>query len=289
MERDLRAALLKLHNKQTLPVSQCTAGQRTALDHFAQQTRAVICQAQGHGYVYRVTDPSLFATHLVALSPQVEMAAGTDLPVRAQNIAYARDSKSRGHQHNCYYLLLKAVGDVVAWSNPEQDIELPLSQFTRDFGSASLRIATDDVWQTQQLLWLVENQALFDRTDWLPDGISASVLYYGGQLDRRLLEWLARRPRAQRVMLFPDYDGVGLANFARLYALLGNACECWLMPDWQRKLAQYGSRQLWRDTLRDFTSATTQLPDYLSPLTTQMRETGLALEQEAVWLVIGGA
>ena len=286
MDRTLRAALLKLHGQQTLPASHFTAAQRSALDRFARQTGAVICQRQGRGDVYRVSDPRLFDIHLSALSPQVGMLATGDLPLRAQHIAHARDSKARNHQHECYYPLLKAVGEKVLWRQGERGSELPLSQLTHHFGATSLRIETGDTWQSGQPLWLVENQALFDRTDWLPVGTQATLLYYGGQLDGRLLAWLGQRPRASRVVLFPDYDGVGLSNFARLFAQLGDTCECWLMPDWQSKLALYGSQRLWQDTLREFTSAVLQLPDYLGPLTEQMRQFGLALEQEAVWLSV---
>ena len=214
------------------------------------------------------------------------MLATGDLPLRAQHIAHARDSKARHHQHECYYPLLKAVGEKVLWRQGERGSELPLSQLTHHFGAASLCIEAGDTWQSGQPLWLVENQALFDRTDWLPVGTQATLLYYGGQLDGRLLAWLGQRPRASRVVLFPDYDGVGLSNFARLFAQLGDTCECWLMPDWQSKLARYGSQRLWQDTLREFTSAVLQLPDYLGPLTEQMRQFGLALEQEAVWLSV---
>ena len=286
MDRTLRAALLKLHGQPSLQASQFTAAQRSALDRFARQTGAVICQRQGRGDVYRVSDPRLFDIHLSALSPQVEMLATGDLPLRAQHIAHARDSKARHHQHEYYYPLLKAVGEKVLWRQGERGSELPLSQRTHHFGAASLCIEAGDTWQSGQPLWLVENQALFDRTDWLPVGTQATLLYYGGQLDGRLLAWLGQRPRASRVVLFPDYDGVGLSNFARLFAQLGDTCECWLMPDWQSKLARYGSQRLWQDTLREFTSAVLQLPDYLGPLTEQMRQFGLALEQEAVWLSV---
>ena len=286
MDRTLCAALLKLHGQPSLQASQFTAAQRSALDRFARQTGAITCQRQGRGDIYRVSDPRLFDIHLSALSPQVEMLATDDLPLRAQHIAHARDSKARNHQHGCYYPLLKAVGEKVLWRQGEHGSELPLSQLTHHFGAASLRIETGDTWQSGQPLWLVENQALFDRTDWLPVGTQATLLYYGGQLDGRLLAWLGQRPRASRVVLFPDYDGVGLANFARLYAQLGDGCECWLMPDWQSKLARYGSQRLWQDTFREFTSAVLQLPDYLGPLTEQMRQSGLALEQEAVWLSV---
>ena len=286
MDRTLRAALLKLHGQPSLPASQFTAAQRSALDRFARQTGAITCQRQGRGDIYRISDPRLFDTHLSALSPQVGMLATGDLPLRAQHIAHARDSKARHHQHECYYPLLKAVGEKVLWRQGERGSELPLSQLTHHFGAASLCIEAGDTWQSGQPLWLEENQALFDRTDWLPVGTQATLLYYGGQLDGRLLAWLGQRPRASRVVLFPDYDGVGLSNFARLFAQLGDTCECWLMPDWQSKLARYGSQRLWQDTLREFTSAVLQLPDYLGPLTEQMRQFGLALEQEAVWLSV---
>ena len=286
MDRTLRTALLKLHGQQALPASYFTAAQRSALDRFARQTGAVICLRQGRGDVYRVGDPQLFDIHLGALSPQVEIPPTDDLPQRAQHIAHARDSKARNHQHECYYPLLKAVGEKVFWRQGAHGSELPLSQLTHHFGAASLRIETGDTLQSEHPLWLVENQALFDRTDWLPVGTQATLLYYGGQLDGRLLAWLGQCPRASRVVLFPDYDGVGLANFARLFAQLGDTCECWLMPDWQSKLARYGSQRLWQDTFREFTSAVPQLPDYLGPLTEQMRQSGRALEQEAVWLSV---
>ena len=283
-DQALRAALLKLQAKSPLPASQFTAAQRMALDQFARQTGAVNCLRQGRGDVYSVCDQAVFDAHVTQLSPQVAPSIAEQLPLRAQHVAHARDSKARRHQHGMYYPLLKAVGGAVSWHEADRDAELALSAATCDFGAASLRIQPDDAWHTVQALWLVENQALFDRTDWLPEGTQATLLYYGGQLDGRLLSWLGQRPRASRIILFPDYDGVGLANFARLYEVLGDACECWLMPQWESKLARYGSNRLWRDTLRYFIGAVDHLPDYMRDLIEQMQRSGLALEQEAVWL-----
>lgn len=283
-EQALRAALLKLQGKNTLPASQFTAAQRMALDQFARRTGAVNCLRQGRGDVYSVCDQAVFDAHVSQLSPQVEPSIAEHLPLRAQHVAHARDSKARRHQHGMYYPLLKAVGDAVSWHEAEGGAELALSAATRDFGAASLSIQSDDAWHSEQALWLVENQALFDRTDWLPEGTQASLLYYGGQLDGRLLSWLGHRSRASQVILFADYDGVGLSNFARLREALGGACDFWLMPQWESKLARYGSVQLWRDTLRHFTTAVAQLPAPVRELTKQMQHLGMALEQEAVWL-----
>ena len=283
-DQALRAALLKLQGKSPLPASQFTSAQRMALDQFARQTGAVNCLRQGRGDVYSVCDQAVFDAHVSQLSPQVEPSIAEQLPLRAQHVAHARNSKARQHQHDSYYPLLKAVGDAVSWFEGEHGAELALSAFTRNLGAATLRIQPDDAWHTDQALWLVENQALFDRTDWLPAGTHATLLYYGGQLDGRLLSWLGHRPRASRVILFADYDGVGLSNFARLREALGDACDFWLMPQWESKLARYGSVQIWRDTLRHFTTAVAQLPASVRELTEQMQQLGMALEQEAVWL-----
>jgi len=283
-EQALRAALLKLQGKSPLPASQFTPAQRSALDRFARQTGAVNCLRQGRGDVYSVCNQAVFEAHVTQLSPQVEPSIADQLPLRAQHVAHARDSKARRHQHGSYYPLLKAVGDAVIWREIDRGTDLELSAATWDFGAASLCIHPDDAWHTEQALWLVENQALFDRTDWLPEGTQATLLYYGGHLDGRLLSWLGHRPRASRVTLFPDYDGVGLSNFVRLREALGDACDFWLMPQWESKLARYGSVQLWRDTLRHFTTAVAQLPAPVRELTEQMQHRGMALEQEAVWL-----
>jgi hypothetical protein len=283
-DKVLRAALVRLHGNDELPASQFTTAQRSALDRFARQTGAVRCHRQGRGEIYRIIEPAVFATHLTALSPGQGVVSDSHIPPRARHIAEARDSKARAHRHDQYCLLLKAVGENVLWREKGRNIELPLDQATRNYGAATLVIDDRDTWSTEGDLWLVENQALFDETDWLPMGSSASVAYYGGQLNSVLLNWLGSGSRVKNVIHFPDYDGVGLANFARLHAVLGDACQFWLMPDWKTKIDRYGSSKLWRDTLRDFTRSSKQLPQYLAPLLAEMRQSGRALEQEAVWL-----
>ena len=89
-EQALRAALLKLQGKSTLPASQFTAAQRMALDQFARQTGAVNCLRQGRGDVYSVCDQAVFDAHVSQLSPQVEPSIAEHLPLRAQQQAVAQ-------------------------------------------------------------------------------------------------------------------------------------------------------------------------------------------------------
>lgn len=283
--RVLRTALLKLNQKGTVPLSQLSKHQQQALNQFAKQTNTINLQKQGRGDVYCIVLPEVFDVHFKHHCPDID-AASASLPSRALNIALTRGSKTGKHQHSIYHLLLKASGSDIVWSNQDTQTTLPLCQLTQAFGSTSLTITNDDAWSSNSPLWLVENQALFDCIDWMPKDTRATVLYYQGHIDGRLLTWLSHRSRSPEIVLFADYDGVGLSNFARLYAQLGESCQFWLMPDWQQKLLRYGNRTVWQDTFHYLNHIETQIPAYLWPLVSEMRSHGLALEQEAVWLSI---
>ena len=154
----------------------------------------------------------------------------------------------------------------------------------------ALAIHAHDDWHSDRPLWLVENQAPFDRLDWMPEGVTATVAYYAGQLDGRLLAWLGSRVRAPEVVLFPDYDGVGLLNYMRLKRASLAPARFWIMPGWRHLLREYGNASVWQQTHTSFESALSdsdmndQDPELLE-LIAEMRHLGLALEHEAVWLV----
>ena len=125
MDDHLRKALVKLSRNNKVTASQFPQTQREALNQFARQTGAIRCQKQGRGDQYYISDQDLFDTHLIALSPQAHHPLAEDLPSRAQHIAHARNSKAGLHQHEFYYLTLKAVGNNVNWINHSQNRQWP--------------------------------------------------------------------------------------------------------------------------------------------------------------------
>ncbi|XSG85119.1 MAG: DUF7281 domain-containing protein [Methylohalobius sp. ZOD2] len=293
MSRALRAALGKLYRAEDgrLAGSQLSSAQRKALDAFARQTGSVQIQPRGRGVFYRIVQPTVVERHWRDLTPIDADELDADLPKRAGNISRARSSKRSLHSHDLHYLLLKAAGPVQWRDGTGHRLDLGLATVRQ--GAAVLAIDNDmrkdGGWHTTGTLWLVENQALFDRLDWLPDRTHASVAYYGGQLRNGLIEWLAARPRAVRVRFFPDYDGVGLLNYARIKERLGDAVQLWLMPAWESRLRRYGNAELWQGTAREFEAAQRRLtglvlePEVLELIRT-MQSLGMALEQEAVWV-----
>lgn len=297
MSRSLAAALVKLlagegsAQAPTCRASAFTAAQRLALEDLGRRTGALKVRLEGRGSVYQVVNLDILSSHLRNLRPQHAGEIDPTLPRRAANIAQSRSSKGRSHGHDFHYLLLKSISDGVLWRDQLTD-EGPvfaLAQATQTAGAGVLAIREDDGWYSEEPLWLVENQALFDRLDWLPSGSHGTVAYYAGQLPGRLLNWLAQRPRAPQVMMFPDYDGVGLLNYARLLEACRSPCTFWLMPDWQSLLKKYGSNVVWQNTQSDLQTAYPRLkaagaPEVVLELCAELSRQGLALEHESVWL-----
>jgi hypothetical protein len=265
-----------------------TARQRIELDLFLRQTGALRLVSKGSGARYETADLGLVRSHLNVLRPSAQVDLDPDLPRRANNIARMRDSKGQRHGHATGYLLLKAIGENVTWSRPGCQA-FDVAATTAVAGAAAITITPADGWTTGQPVWLVENQALFDRPDWMPPDAYGSLVYYGGQLSNLLLEWTAQCNRAKKIIFFPDYDGVGLLNYARLVEKSITTVEFWLMQNWQALLAKYGNNVVWQNTRSDFEAAQSRMKNFtvsseLDELCAQMVNSGLALEHEAVWL-----
>ncbi|HDO1354902.1 TPA: hypothetical protein P2Q89_000295 [Aeromonas veronii] len=290
MSRSLISALRKLRQapEGRLASSKLSEGQHRELTSFAQATGSIQSRRLGGGVVFEVSLPEVVEQQWRQLVPLEACLFTNDLPSRARNIASTRSSKGAEHRHDIGYLLLKAGPGQVDWHDDKGHL-LDLRASTDQFGAAALAIHTGSTWQTEHPLWLIENQALFDRLDWLPSASLASIAYYSGQLSNTLIDWLAGCQRAPEIVFFPDYDGVGLLNYARLRAKVGDSVSFWLMPQWSERLIRFGCPSLWQDTQREFTAMTKHpvaacFTSELMALVRQMQRQGLALEQEAVWL-----
>lgn len=289
MNRSLRAALVKLEDFDGEGLgSRFTPSQKRALDEFILRTACITKIRRGNGTVYRVSNWPVFFQNLRELKPDA-MSGNQPMPVRAQNLALTRSSKGRKNSHEASYRLLRATVPGITWQCDGKALDLwnlasIAGALAVDISQAEISLCTDSP------LWLVENQGLLDDTTWVPESLHGSVLYYQGQVSERLVEWLWRKKRSPRILFFPDYDGVGLENYARLRIALGEDIELWLMPDWKRKLERYGDPEVWRNTLKYVPNAEEKLnlnqePEEVLELLEALKLSGKALEQEAVFLV----
>ncbi|MPW35518.1 Wadjet anti-phage system protein JetD domain-containing protein [Vibrio sp. B1Z05] len=268
--------------------STLTASQKKQLDEFSRKTQSVQVTPKGRGVVYGILDMDVVKVTLQQLAPNQNVSLSA--PQRAVNIASTRSSKQGRVGHDVTYVLAKAVANPL-WEVSGVQTE-HLNAATEEFGVFSLEVGGErnrDL-NTHHSIWLVENQALFDRLDWLPNNEPTTVIWYRGQLHNKLIDWLSVPERAPMVYFFADYDGVGLNNFRRLNERLKERAEFWMMPNWKELLKRYGQNQLWVDTAREFNSFLENSSNllaqsyHLQALVLEMQANGLALEQESIWL-----
>ncbi|UOA09582.1 hypothetical protein [Methylobacter sp. S3L5C] len=279
---------------QPLMVSAFTPGQRKCLEQFARETRLIELKKQGRATIYQVINRQSVLNYLRQLHPLDEASLPDGLPTRSRNIGMDRNSKTGQIGHDCWYLLMKAWDSDVVWQNAND--RMRPSDLTARFGVAALQInaglSSGLGWQCNRPLLLVENQALFDQCDWLPQDFKGCLAYYAGQLSEVLLQWLSEQKRTDEVTLFPDYDGIGLTNYARLVSALHpeSALQFYWLPDWENKLEKFGNTEIWLKTRVQFKNAFAKLTvqnalnsDFIK-LGSLSQRYGKALEQEAIWL-----
>ncbi|MGR3238480.1 DUF7281 domain-containing protein [Vibrio vulnificus] len=290
MSQPLIAALKRLMNAhpESIAASTMTTAQKRQLDEFCRKTHSVRMTPSGRGVAYRIEDLAVVTVNLQQLSPHQNLPL--PIPPRAANIASTRSSKQGRITHDVTHVFIKTRGQP-NWSDGDRPTE-QLQRASEEFGVTALEIGGDKNHSlySKHPIWLVENQELFDRLDWLPTSEPTSVIWYRGQLYNKLIDWLAAPQRSPLIYLFADYDGVGLNNYRRLKERLGERATFWLMQNWRTLLTRYGQNKLWIDTAREFESFERNAGQWLEQenelkaLIQAMKRQGLALEQEVVWL-----
>ena len=284
------SALKILIIEQLIISSRFSKTQQNHLNQFAKQTGIIKLNQQRRGFAYQVVNLKALESYLKQIQPLEIAELNENIPIRSRNIGLYKNSKQVNSEHEVDYLLLKPVGDAIYWTNNQASVNI--SQQTQLQGVSSLMIEIADNWQSNSALLLVENQALFNRLDWLPANFKGSVVYYGGHLKQLFLNWLAYKNRATELILFADYDGVGFNNFSRLCKATHHqkTCHFYLMPQWEEKLMLFGNTAIWQDNQTLFYNAVQSLTELnrltaeLKALINTMQAIGKSLEQEAIWL-----
>lgn len=281
--------LEKLLAAGSIPRSEVPKGIQKKLEDWGERTGCLRLVREGRGAALRVVSPEVLQSELSRLRSDEDHSLS---PLRAQNLARYRDTKVGSSGNDCVYYLLKGVGKGIQAATGRGKGAVSLSDITQALGCATLALTGRETpgWVCSEEILLVENQAVFDDLSWLPEGWRGLVLYYQGELSSRLIAWLARS-QFQRVTLFPDYDGVGLQNFARLRESLPH-CQWYWHQGWEVALERFGNPSLWgRGEQRkrvDDLWARFEAEGWPDPqvrnLVERMRRLGVMLEQEWVLL-----
>jgi hypothetical protein len=274
--------LTRIYSEKEVAFSSIAQSLRKELEIWAERKGCISIQKVGKGKVFRVVDEKTLEWEIAHLAPKKDL---DDLPARVQNLAKNSNTKAGQTTLDFSYFLCKAVGDGVIVNGVD------VSFITKSLGCFVLPIKDDsDGFECNGSLILVENQQLLDDLRWIPSDFNGIILYYAGNLSARLRAWLTKSSFAS-VILFPDYDAVGINNYANLVESSPNARWYW-MNDWKKKLIEHGSSELRKKGNQDalFENLWNRFkengyPDEnLEKLMVEIRRQGKMLEQEAILL-----
>lgn len=275
--------LLRLKSAGSITSSSLTSAIYKELENIGVSRGFLTVEKSGRGKCLKVINSQILESEIKRISPDIDSIE--NLPDRVQNLAINRDTKAGDKTLDFSYYTCKAVGENVIVDG------IDVSAITNALGCFSLPVKDDSNGVCDNgILLLVENQLMLDDLKWIPAEFKGVVLYYAGNLSDRLLNWIRHSTFAE-VWLFPDYDAVGINNFARLKNVVPN-CKWFWMPNWESKLQKFGNPELRRKGNQQALFENlwnkfkeTRFPDAkLQNLMEEIRKNGKMLEQEVALL-----
>lgn len=128
---------------------------------------------------------------------------------------------------------------------------------------------------------IVENHEFFARFDWIANGFD-TVILSSGKAPARLLDWLASDSMWNASFThFGDYDPVGLDEFSRLHARLGERIQFYI-PDNIEPLFAFCRAELLIDSGKLMSRLGQHRHPAIQRIMGLMREYGGGLEQESL-------
>lgn len=217
-----------------------TVGKNTRRDITALlETGAIIRERVGSGTRYRIVDHE--AVRGVVARHFPDLGAEFNAPARSMAVSMYRDAK-RGVAGRRFPIYLRAIR-MATWSNDHALLDV--FEQTRRFGVSALLLERDDYWRTEQPLALIENSEPFLYLNRLYcNSDFGSAINYAGWTSYAVIDWLAYRHRAPRILYYADFDPVGLSNFLNLRQALGAQIELVVPGNFEALLVRYGKAKL---------------------------------------------
>ena len=233
----------------------------------------------GGGLVIEVKDQETLATFYRKRYPSDGKVI--DGPPRARAVGILRNAKRVGRT-NMEPVLVRALNPVVCTRN---GVQCDLQAATNQTGAACLILESGQFWSLTATFAVVENLECFVHFERM--SVAADVaLYASGRLSDLALQWLGSPQLSQCQFIHcGDYDPVGLDEFLRLKATVGERARLHVPANLRDLVATYGRPELLRDSkavlmrLRGVAD-----PDVLR-VVEALHETGCGLEQEVLLIV----
>lgn len=236
-EEQIRSRLSELVADGTLPLSVCSGAflkvLRPALD-----SGVVAEEKSGAGRRLVVRNPEAIRLFFAGRYPNAQVFA--DAPSRVVGVARFRDSK----------VLANDAAEIVCikgWKNGtllRNGALVDVVRATREHGVFAFSLTNNRSYSLRGLCALVENPVVFALLERLSLPIEVAILGRG-RISARLLDWLAQITSEDfKLIHLPDYDPIGLNEFARLRSRVGDRVTLHLPADLSNRFVRFSKRSL---------------------------------------------
>ncbi len=236
-----------------------------------------LCQTRsGGGLAIEVRNPDTLAAFYRHCYPSGQAVLSG--PPRMQAVATLRNAK-RASRTDKQPVLVRALAPLVC---ERDNIPCDLWAATRQTGVACLLLEEGHTWSLTTEIAVVENLECFLHFETM--GIrSGLALYAAGRLSDLVLEWF-RSPGLSRCRFVHcgDYDPVGLDEFLRLKAAVGDRARLHLPDNLDTLIATYGRPELLRHSQSVLQRLRASREPQITRVVRMLDETGRGLEQEVL-------
>jgi hypothetical protein len=231
------AKLRKLVESESLPASQCGKSFLNLLEPLLHGG-VLELKPSGGGQKIVVKNAAALRDFCRQRFPETNLSA--EIGGRVEGVARFRDTKALANRENEIISLRMWRDDAVLKGGK------PVGAATAAaaHGVFSFILAQDCPYELHGACALVENPAVFMVAEQL--NLDIGLMIYGhGRISNRAIDWLARSTTPGFSLLhLPDYDPVGLSEFQRLHARLGERVILHLPADLETRFAQFSNREL---------------------------------------------
>lgn len=234
----LASRLAELQQSSSLPWGKFSRGMREKLQGLLD-TGVLKVEKSGRGQRVVVELPNQLETFILNLYPHGLLAG--EAVGRAAAIRAARSAKHR-HQRSKFSTILVRVLREGVLTTPEL-AEGGLHCLTAKLGAAVFVLGRELEPRCCGVVVTVENEDVFHRIEELIPTVDVAI-YTAGRMSSRMLEWLERQSEIQQLIHAGDYDPVGVAEYLRLQAALGERVGLYIPTDLEGLFQRYSNPAL---------------------------------------------
>lgn len=257
--------------------SDLSRSMRARLGHLFDLS-VLVEEKSGGGRRVVVRDRSALEVWIDSTYPSGLAGVAVGFPARAESVANFANSK-RGRPLAQRPVLVRGFGSAVLRRGTES---MPIGDLTRQYSVAAALVDCEAPWQFDGMVALVENFELFLHVERVVGGLNAA-LWYRGRVDAALLLWLSTMPSA-RVVQVADFDPVGIDEYLRTRAVLGDRATLFVPDDLMSLTARFGNSELLARSVAVLSRVRNSSDPAVQSVIAVLDKCGKGLEQEGLLL-----